>query len=334
MPNLRARSSTILAVTLITACASIEPEPVTRAVPPPPVSAFAPPEAPSPRKYSLSSDSPRPVPGALPIAQETRPDACEGTDQPAIVDLQPASASQDVPVWTCFDGCGPGLEYVTNISRRRGRTTFSVRCRPVCAADEHRVSYATVDDAASCAPGAPRSDVAQRLAAEQARELAAFVDARARALDSVDLLLRACERAKRPWDEATLRGWEEARHALLDVLHGGDGRDLPSTAETRARVEQQRELRVATSARAMQASRVRADKLGARLEALRPLVAAVWRRQEIDRDLRLCSDRCDDRQKHCLAACRGLRDEVCATCELDLDVCRKGCAERAGRSGR
>jgi hypothetical protein len=244
------------------------------------------------------------------------------------MDFTAADAGQDVAVWACFEGCGPGLEYLTSVHRHRGRTSLTVKCTPICAANEHRRSYATIEGAASCAPDAPPPAVAASLAREQTRERAAYVEARARQLLVIGGLIASCEKAPRPWDDATISAWTVARHELGELFEGSDGRPAARTREESVRWEAQKHDLKAANPALMQATHAQASKLSDRLERLRPALDLANHRRDVERAQRACTASCDERRPYCLRTCEGLGDAVCATCEIEHAACVNRCASR------
>jgi hypothetical protein len=296
-------------------------------LPPTPAAPEAP-NAPS-RSSRLDGDAPRAGTGDAEFVQEERPEGCLGSDQPAIVALED-SGSSHVPVWRCFLGCGPGLEYVSVIRHHHG-DRIRIDCHPICPSGTHRAEYATSkrEPGLSCAPGDPQDAAWQRLAADQERQRRTCVEARRAALAGAEQEVARAER-----DPAFL---PSARQALATVPKMCDGRREPTyygwNAEDAYPIERERVLAIAAPELVAQSrslgARVDRVSVAAKKLAERTETQAKERAAEAERKLAPCYLSCDASRTRCRGACAAdITWGACSACEASLAECRRTCAER------
>jgi hypothetical protein len=248
------------------------------------------------------------------VTGKDRPTDCSQDDQPAIVAFVDAAGDERLPVWGCFQACGPGLEYVTVL----GRKSTSVACTPVCAPGKHRISYVSVHGATTCDEGPePSAERAAALAAEQRRMLARFEERRRRALAGVLRSLAALEQRTSAWTEAEVTAWDEARMTLGRIREGGDGSprsDLATEAAPVAPIDD-------ATARAL-------GELQDRVDKLYRVVRQSERQLEELRRSGDCQQRCDAGERACDRACQSAGRAACETCAVERRTCDSACASR------
>jgi hypothetical protein len=233
------------------------------------------------------------------FVQATRPTACQGATQPAIVDFEAGR----MPVWGCLPACKPGSEYVTDTlassdPQYTTGTQLDARCHAVCGASEHRLSYADFDHNARCAPGAPPPNEAQALALEQQRISLLHDQALDAALAPIEARMSKIEALPRPWSEDSLLESHRVVNELSDVHQWYD--------EARYKALEAR-LRALDSV-----SRIAAKAMKSRLRA--------------KESSELCRSSCERKLAACTRACAHMQPSACDTCQIDNRDCNARCS--------